>query len=116
MNQRISLQAWLDQSDGSRADQLELFALINLGLLESLSAGILSAADSLQVFFHADNCLFVRKRLKNKDADEIMSRGVQLADVLDIVPADQAQREFHRELTKLRSSCLKLMEHKRKVA
>lgn len=93
-----------------------MFALINLGMIDSLTAGMLSAANAIEVFYHADNCLCVRKHLRSRECDEIMSRGVQLADLFDIVPADQAQREFHRELTKFRTACLKLMEHKRQVA
>jgi len=40
-----------------------------------------------------DNCLFVRKHLRNKIVDEIMSRGVQLTDLFDTLPAEEAQRE-----------------------
>ncbi|MGH7227051.1 MAG: hypothetical protein ACRELF_27865, partial [Gemmataceae bacterium] len=60
--------------------------------------------------------LFVRKRLRDKIADEIMSRGVQLADLFDSLPTDEAQREFQRELAIMRGMCLKLLEQKPLVA
>ena len=45
-----------------------------------------------------------------------MSHGVQLADVFDVLPAEQAQREFNRELAKLRNLCLELLGEKRSAA
>jgi hypothetical protein len=35
-----------------------LFALLNLGMIESLVNGLLSATDAIRVFFHTENCLF----------------------------------------------------------
>jgi hypothetical protein len=116
VNKRIDLAALLEGSGKTRAEQLALFALINLGIVESLSSGLISAADCLRFFFHADNCLFVRKKLRAKVADQIMSHGVQLPDLCDALPADQAQREFNRELTKLRILCLGLLGEKRSAA
>jgi len=113
MNKRIDLAALPEGTGKSRPEQVALFALINLGIVESLSNGLISAAESLQLFFHADNCLFVRKKLRIRVADQIMSHGVQLADVFDVLPAEQAQREFNRELAKLRNLCLELLGEKR---
>ncbi len=86
MNKRIDLATLLEGSGKNRAEQVALFALINLGIVESLSNGLLSAAECLQIFFHADNCLFVRKRLRVRAADQIMSHGVQLPDLFDALP------------------------------
>lgn len=116
MNNRIDLRTLFGGSGKSRSEQIAVFALINLGIVESLSNGLMSAAETLRVFFHAENCLFVRRELRAKVADEIMSHGVQLADLFDALPADQAQREFSRELTTIRSLCLRLLGQKRSAA
>jgi hypothetical protein len=116
MNHRIDLKTLLAGSARNRSEQVALFALLNLGIVESLTNGLMSAGDTLQVFFHADNCLFVRKELRAKVADEIMSHGVQLPDLFDALPADQAQREFNRELAKIRNLCLRLLGQKRSAA
>jgi hypothetical protein len=60
--------------------------------------------------------LFIRKRLRNKLADELMGAGVQLPDLFAALPAQEAQRQFQRELAAMRSLCLKLLENKRLVA
>lgn len=96
--------------------QLTLFALLSLGIIESLASGLVSAADAVRVFFNAENCLFVRKRLGNKLADQIMGHGVQLMDLFDVLPAEEAQQEFQRELAAMRSLALKLLEEKKLVA
>ncbi|MBI3824127.1 MAG: hypothetical protein HY289_15775 [Planctomycetes bacterium] len=116
MNHHVNLAALLKSSRKSRPQQLALFALLNLGMIESLSNGALGAADALRLFYHADNCLFVRNELRDKTADEVMSRAVQLADLFDILPTEAARREFQHELATMRGLCLKLLEKKRLVA
>ena len=116
MNERIDLKTLLESSGKSHTEQVALFALINLGLIESLSQGLLGAAECLRIFYHADNCLFVRKRLRVKAADAIMSRGVQLPDLFDALPAEQAHCEFNRELAVLRTLCLELLKRKQAAA
>jgi len=112
----MSLESLLGASNGSTTPSGALFALLTLGILESLTSGLLSATDALRVFFHAQNCLFVRHELRNKTADEIMSRGVQLPDLFDALPTAEVQREFQHELATMRSLCLKLLEEKKLVA
>ncbi len=90
--------------------------MLNLGIVESLANGLMSATDAVRLFFHADNCLFVHKHLRDKMADEIMSRGIQLPDLFEALPTDEAQREFQHELTSIRTLCLKLLEKKHRVA
>ena len=51
MNKRIDLAALPEGTGKSRPEQVALFALINLGIVESLSKGLTSAAESLQLFF-----------------------------------------------------------------
>jgi len=101
---------------GETPRQVALFAFVNLGVIESLSNGLLSSADALRLVFNADNCLFVRRRLRHKIADEVMSRGVQLSDLFDALPPEEAHREFQRELAKMRGLCLRLLGGERVVA
>jgi hypothetical protein len=58
----------------------------------------------------------VRNHLKEKNADKIMSHGVQLPDLFDVLPPQEAYREFQRELETMRSLCLKLIAEARLVA
>ena len=106
MKNQIQLQLLFGSDDKPIEEQLSLFSVLNLGVLESLITGLISAADANQLFFNADNCLFVRQQLQSKRADEIMSYGVQLSDLFDILPPAQAQREFQRELSAMRSLSL----------
>jgi hypothetical protein len=96
--------------------QLGLFALLSLGVVELLASGAVSAADSTRVFFNADNCLYVRKKLRDQTADRIMSHGVQLQDLFDTLPNREAQQEFQKELGSIRSLCLRLVEQHQLVA
>jgi hypothetical protein len=116
MREGVRLESILARAGGEPSDRLAVFALLCLGVLESLTSGVLSAADAVRSFFHADNCLFVRKQLRDKAADEIMGRGAQLPDLFDALPVEEAQREFQHETSAIRTLCLKLLERKRSVA
>ena len=70
----------------------------------------------LRVFFHTDNCLYVRKHLRDKIADAVMSHGVQLPDLFEVLPTAEAHREFQRELVTMRALCLRLLEQRQLVA
>jgi hypothetical protein len=85
-------------------------------MIESLANGVVSATEALRLFFHVDNCLFVRKHLRDKAADAIMSHGVQLPDLFEALSTKEAHREFQRELATMRTLCLKLLEEKQLVA
>ncbi len=115
MKHRIDLHILLSQA-GDRRQQVTSFALLCLGMVESLSGGLVSVRDAVRIFFHGENCLFVRKTLKQRTADQIMSRGVQLPDLFAALPAEEAQREFQRELASMRSLSLKLLEEQRAAA
>jgi hypothetical protein len=95
---------------------LFIFASLNLGIIELLADGLLSATDAVRLFYNADNCLFVRRKLPGKLADKIMSHGVQLPDLFDALPADEAHRQFQRELATMRALCSKLLKDKQLVA
>lgn len=116
MNTTMSLQTLLAASGSPPAHQVVLFALLTLGIVESLAHGLLSTTDTVRVFFHPENCLFVRKHLRDKLADVIMSHGVQLPDLFEALPPAEAHREFQRELATMRSLCLKLLEEQPLVA
>jgi hypothetical protein len=116
MSNGIHLETLLTASGRTAQQQLTLFALLNLGMVESLANGLVSASDALRLFFHAENCLFVRKHLREKIADKIMSHGVQLPDLFDALPTEEAHREFQREIATMRTLCLRLLEEKRLVA
>lgn len=93
--------------------RLECFALLNLGMVQSLGAGILGGTEAIQRFYHWDNCLYVRKHLRNKQANAIMSHGIQLPDLFYRLPAEEAQRQFLHELETMRSLCLMLLKEAR---
>ncbi len=116
MKQSYRLETLLSAASQDQEDRLAFFALVNLGFIESLSNGLVSAAEAVGQFYHADNCLFVHNGLKDKVAGRIMSHGVQLPDLFDCLPTEKAQREFLHELATMRSLCLKLLESKRQVA
>jgi hypothetical protein len=110
---RLKLQELVAGMPHKTGEHLRLFATIALGVVESLEDGVLTADNSVREFFNAENCLFVKNRLKNKTASEIMGRGVQLPDLFDVLPAETAHREFQQELKKIRSLSLKLLQRKR---
>lgn len=116
MNRSISLKTLLSEAGQVPERQSSLFALVSLGILESLSNGLMSTTDAVRLFFNAENCLFTQKFLNEKMADEVMSRGVQLPDLFETLPIEEANREFHRELATMRSLCFKLLEEERLAA
>lgn len=115
MIHRIDLQDLLSQA-GNENRELASFALLSLGVVESLVAGAMTATGAVELFFHADNCLYIHRHLKHKVADEIMSRGVQLHDLFDALPVEDAQQEFQREIAAIRALCLTLLDDQRLAA
>ena len=113
MKKRQPWRIILSESSEGANEQLEVFALLNLGLVQSLTCGVLSAKETIPHFYNADNCFFVRDHLKSKVANTIMSHGVQLPDLFNLLSGDEAQREFYHELEKIRSMSLKLLEKSR---
>ena len=95
MRMRIELESVLAGAALPRAQQLELFAYISLGVVDSLARGVLTVENATRYFFHAANGLFVRERLRSKVADRIMSHGVQLADLREALPRDLASQRIH---------------------
>lgn len=116
MNRRINLKTLLSQPGHTPDGQLSLFAIVSLGVLESLTNGLITASEAVRDFFNAENCLFVRQTLGDEMADEFMSHGVQLPDLFEALPSEKVQREFHRELATMRSLCLKLLEEEKVAA
>ena len=116
MNPSVQLQTLLSAAGEDAERRLTIFALLNLGIIESLANGLLSATDAVRLFYHAENCSYAHTDLKEKIANQIMGRGVQLPDLFDCLPTGEAQREFQRELASMRSLCLRLIEKERLVA
>jgi hypothetical protein len=112
MKQRQPFYIVLSDVNLSSTQMLELFALLNLGFVQSLASGVLSPTEALHRFYHADNCLYVRKHLRNKEANAIMSHGVQLPDLFDSLSAEEAQREFYHELEMIRALCLQVIKRR----
>ena len=108
MKHSINLQELLSQSS-DKSQQVNSFSLLCLGIIESLTSGTISASKAVEFFFHAENCLFVRKTLKCKNVDRIMSHGVQLHDIFETLSPEQAQQEFQRELVVIHGFCLDLL-------
>jgi hypothetical protein len=115
-NNKIILETLLSGADKTLEQKLALFAWLNLGLVESLVEQQLRPIDAVRIFFHGENCLFVRKGLADHTADEIMSRGVQLADVFDVLPPDEAQLRFEEQLKQIRDLSLAILEQKQLAA
>ncbi len=78
MNNTVDLKTLLLASGKTSGEQLAVFAWLNLGLLESLGHGLLSATDAVRIFYNGDNCLFVRKQFHEGAADEVMSHGERI--------------------------------------
>lgn len=113
MRQQQSSRIFLAAAKGASAQQQELFALLNLGLVQSLASGVVSPTEAVERFYHAENCLYVQKYFRQKAAHTLMSHGVQLPDLFESLPAEEARREFYHELEIMRSLCLQLLEKRR---
>lgn len=116
MKHAIVLDTALTDVGQDATQQLAFFALLNLGILQSLASGMISADDAIRLFYNASNCLYVRRHFKNKNADAIMSHGVQLPDLFECLPITAAHREFTHELDIMRSLCLKILDKSRPAA
>jgi hypothetical protein len=103
------MKTYIDLSTVPADGELDLFAIVNLGITSSLEQGLLNPMEATGHFFNHDNCQFVRDSLKDEPADEIMGRGLQLADLFDALPAEEAEVEFQRELGEIRSLCSQLL-------
>lgn len=90
-----------------------IFALAALGIIDSLIAGSMTPTEAIRTFFHAKNCRYVRSKLRDKRADEVMGRGVQLADLFNVMPVEEAHREFQHELAAMKSLCHELLQAER---
>ncbi len=115
MHEVIRLESLL-ASDDRQTPPKALFAWINLGVIQTLASGVMTASDAIRSLYHAENCLFVRHKLKDKLADRLMSHGVQLADLFDAMPIEEAHREFQHELEVMRGLCLELLDTNRVAA
>ena len=113
MRQNNKSRINLSELGGGPIQQLRFFALLNLGIIQSLAGGVMSASEAIQLFYNADNCLYVKKHFRNKQANTIMSHGVQLPDLFEALSNKEASREFFHELETIRSLCMNILTEKR---
>jgi len=111
----MNLENLLNAPAQNAGNREQLFALLAMGMIESLSRGQIGPTEAVETFFNAENCAFVRKRLKGKSADRLMSHGVQLPDLFDVLPPEEAHREFQRELESMRRLGLDVLDASRKL-
>jgi hypothetical protein len=100
---------------GRANNRYAILALLTMGVTESIASGFMTTTDAVRIFFTGNNCLFVKKTLNDRAADEIMSRGVQLPDLFDILDPDEAAKELRKELRTIQELCQKLL-HRAPVA
>ncbi len=113
MRKANQIRIVLSKISGDLTQQLRYFALLNLGMVQSLASGVISATEAVQLFYSAENCLYVREHFRNKKANAIMSHGVQLPDLFEILSVAEASREFFHELEKMRVLCINLLATRR---
>ncbi len=106
---RIDLESLFGASALSNRQQVEAFAVLNLGLVESFRSGVLRPGDGVSRFYYAGNCQYVRRKLKNAVCDDIMGRGVQLPDLFDALPPTVARKQLGIQLDAMGRLCLKLL-------
>jgi hypothetical protein len=92
-----------------KSQKLAVFAGLNLAMLSSIDSKGAALADVTAGFYHAANCLYIRRAVKDKAANELMSRGIQLADLFEALPRRQAEAELKHELSAMRAICYKLL-------
>jgi len=97
-------------------EPLALFAVTALGIVESLVAGSLTPTRAIESFFHGENVRFVKSKLGDKRAVQIMGRGIQLADLFDAMPMEEAHREYQHELQAIKTLCNELLEAEKAAA
>ena len=112
----LSLESLLPAVTGDASRHLEIFALLTLGILDAMDEGVLSPESARDRFFTGENCLFTKRAMRHADVDAIMSRGVELPDLFDALPYDEALREAKVEIASMRAACLRLLDAQRRVA
>jgi hypothetical protein len=105
----LKLESMLGGRSTTARQALEGFAMLNLGIIESLRTGTMNPDEAVSRFYNAANCLYVRRKLKTPVCNEIMSRGVQLPDLFLVLSPSAGRRQFAVELNTLGKLCLKLL-------
>lgn len=110
MKRTIWLETLLESAGADETQRLALFAMVQLGVIQSIQSGLLTPSEALGFIYHAQNCFYIHQHFPDSTADVIMSHGIQLPDLFDVLPAEVAQRELYRELEIMRTLCLKLLD------
>lgn len=105
---RVELSALL--KDFAKPQKKAVLAGLNLAILGSIDMQQMTAEEAIAGFYHSTNCLYVKRSIKDRVADELMSRGVQLADLFEALPQGKARSELKKELRAMRSLCFKLLK------
>lgn len=92
-----------------KPQKLAVFAALNLAMVQSIHSKGSGLGEVTAGFYNSTNGLYVKRSLRNKDAEELMSRGVQLADLFEVLPRRQAEAELKRERNAMRIICYKLL-------
>jgi hypothetical protein len=59
---------------------------------------LLTSTEAVERFYHVGNCLYVPKHLRKKEAQTVMSRGVQLPDFLLVYRRRRHSASFTKSL------------------
>jgi len=105
----IDLRASIPSPRRDPAGARATFAVLALGVIDAIELGLLDTESAVRFFFHADNAMFVRRDLKDKLADDVMARGLQLSDLFTVLDPVLANRAFRVEIEKMRSACRTLI-------
>lgn len=92
-----------------KSQKLAVFAGLNLAMLASIDAKGKALSEITAGFYNATNCQYVKRSIKHKEADELMSRGVQLSDLFEVLPRRTAEAELKVEKNAMRAICYKLL-------
>jgi hypothetical protein len=114
----FSMKQFFDLSriTAGQEEPLALFAVTTLGIIDSFASGAITPSEAITSFFHAKNIRFVKSKLGDDRAMEILGRGTQLGDLFDALPIEEAHREFQHELQAMKSLCYALLDAERAAA
>ena len=110
MKRTIWLEPLLNSAGTDEPQQMALFAMVQLGVIQSIQSGLLTPSEAVGFIYHGENCFYIHQHFPDSTADVIMSHGIQLPDLFEVLPPEVAQRELYRELEIIRTLCLQLLD------
>lgn len=106
---QINLRTMIPSPGTDLSGARAAFALIALGVIETIELGLLDTESAIPFFFHADNALFVRKEMRDKLAADVIGRGLQLSDLFTVLEPADANRALREQLAAMRAACRSLL-------